>query len=155
MTEKPDLTVLPHAELVKHVFRTGGIQYRALDELARRVRRTPFDWARTGFTPHEVELAFLHLSQYANETDGELACSQDARIRELERRGDVDERRVTEFMNCVVAEQRKVEMVNPGYQSTAAKFEEDVRVDATFGEAVDTLTEPVRIHYLDHSQPTD
>ena len=108
MTAKPDLTVLPHAELVKQAIRAGGIQHRALDELAQRVRRMPSEWTETGFTPHEIELAFLHLSQYANKKDGEFACSQDPRIRELERRDDLNESRVTEFMNCVVAEQRKV-----------------------------------------------
>ena len=111
MTEKPDLTVLPHAELVKQAIRTGGVQYRTLDELARRVRKRPSEWTETGFAPYEIELAFLHLSQSANETDGEFACSQDARIRELERRADLNESRVTEFMNCVVAELRKVEIV--------------------------------------------
>ena len=104
MTEQPELAVLPHVELVKQAIRTGGVQYRALDELARRVRRMPSEWTETGFTPHEIELAFLNLSQYANETDGEFACSQDARIRELERQADLNESKVTEFMNCVVVE---------------------------------------------------
>ncbi|MDE0343609.1 MAG: hypothetical protein OXK82_10650 [Deltaproteobacteria bacterium] len=109
MTEKPDLTVLSHAELVKQAIRTGGIQYRALDELARRVRRNPSEWTGTGFTPHEVEVAFLHLSQHENETDGKLACSQDTRILELESQDDFDDSRVTEFMNSVVAEYRPAE----------------------------------------------
>ena len=104
MIAKPDLTVLPHAELVKQAIKTGGVQYRALDELARRVRETPPKWTVPGFTPYETELAFLHLSQYANETDGEFACSQDDRIWELEWQSDHNESRVTQCMNCVVAE---------------------------------------------------
>ena len=153
MTEKPDLTVLPNAELVKRAIRTGGVQYRALDELARRVRKGPSEWTETGFAPYEIELAFLHLSQYANETDGEFACSQDARIRELERRADLNESRVTEFMNCVVAELRKVEIVKPDYQPSAAELAEDARVNATFDEAVDALAKPVSIRYVDRPEP--
>ena len=44
---------------------------------------------------------------------------------------------------------REVEIVNPDYQPSAAELEEDVRVDATFDQAVDALTKPVRIRYVD------
>lgn len=121
MTETPDLAAMPHKELVEQAMRTGAIRYRGLAELARRVRETPSDWVMDGWgsplsrppTPHEIELAFLHLSQYANETDGEFSCSQDARIRELEELANVDHGMVTEYMNCVVSEQRKIEIVRP------------------------------------------
>ncbi len=39
------------------------------------------------------------------------------------------------------------------YQPTKAELEEDHRVDATFEEAVNALTRPVRIRH--HDQPED
>ena len=44
---------------------------------------------------------------------------------------------------------REVEVVSPNYQPSAAELEEDTRVDATFDEAVDALTKPVRVRYVD------
>ncbi|MDE0201344.1 MAG: hypothetical protein OXK73_02790 [Rhodospirillaceae bacterium] len=44
---------------------------------------------------------------------------------------------------------REVEIVSPDYQPSAAELEEDVRVEATFDEAVDALTRPVSIRYVD------
>ena len=115
MTEKPDLTALPYAKLVEQALTPGDLLYRALDELARRVREVPSDWKINDWdplsrppTPDAIELAFLELSQRENETDGEFSCSQDPRIRELEARPDVEHGMVTEFMNRVVDEQRKV-----------------------------------------------
>lgn len=111
MADAVDLTATPHGELEAQALRSGVAQYRALDELARRVRETPADWLIDDWSsplsrppaPHEIELAFLHLSQYANETDGEFSCSQDARIRELEERAEVSHDTVTEYMNRMVA----------------------------------------------------
>lgn len=47
---------------------------------------------------------------------------------------------------------RDVEIVHPTYQPSKAELEEDVRVEATFDEAVDALTRPVSIRYVDGSQ---
>ena len=44
---------------------------------------------------------------------------------------------------------REVEIVHPDYQPSAAELNEDMRVDATFDEAVDALTKPVTIKYID------
>ena len=119
MTDTTDLTATPLKELVAQALRTDVAQYRAFDELARRVREMPSEWVIDDWgspfsrppTPHEIELAFLHLSQYANEKNGEFSCSQDARIRELEELAEVSHDTVTEYMNRVVAEQRKAEVV--------------------------------------------
>ena len=50
---------------------------------------------------------------------------------------------------------REVEIVSPDYQPSAAELEEDVRVDASFDQAVDALTKPVRIRYVDRPKPTE
>lgn len=50
---------------------------------------------------------------------------------------------------------RVVEIVSPDYQPSAAELEEDVRVEATFDEAVDALTRPVRIRYVDRPKPAE
>ena len=50
---------------------------------------------------------------------------------------------------------REVEVVRPDYQPSAAELEEDVRVDASFDEAVDALTQPVRIRYVERPEPTE
>ena len=44
---------------------------------------------------------------------------------------------------------REVEIVHPDYQPTAEELNEDMRVDATFDEAVDALTKSVTIKYID------
>ena len=44
---------------------------------------------------------------------------------------------------------------HPDYQPSAVELEEDVRVDATFDEAVSALTQPMRIRYVDRPEPTD
>ena len=46
-------------------------------------------------------------------------------------------------------EPREVEIVHPDYQPSAAELNEDMRVDATFDEAVDALAKPVKIRYID------
>lgn len=46
-----------------------------------------------------------------------------------------------------------MEIVKPDYQPSAAELGEGVRVDATFDEAVDALTKPVSIGYVD--RPND
>ena len=40
---------------------------------------------------------------------------------------------------------REVEVVRPAYQPSKSELNEDVRVDATFEEAVDALTKPVNM----------
>ena len=47
----------------------------------------------------------------------------------------------------------EVEIVRPDYQPSAAELEEDTRVEATFDEAVDALTKPVSIRYVDRPKP--
>ena len=42
----------------------------------------------------------------------------------------------------------EVEIVNPDYQPSKDELEEDMRLDATFEEAVDALTKPVRVKYV-------
>ena len=44
---------------------------------------------------------------------------------------------------------RTVEIVQSSYQPSKAELEEDMRVEATFEEAVDALTQPVKIDYVD------
>ena len=48
---------------------------------------------------------------------------------------------------------RDVEIVRPDYQPSKAELEEDARVEATFDEAVDALTRPVNIRYVDRPEP--
>jgi hypothetical protein len=50
---------------------------------------------------------------------------------------------------------RQVEIVKPDYQPSAAELADDTRVDATLDEAVDTLTKPVSITYIDRPEPAD
>jgi len=50
---------------------------------------------------------------------------------------------------------REVEIVRPDYQPRAAELEEDVRVDASFDEAVEALTKPVRIRYVDRPETAE
>ena len=44
---------------------------------------------------------------------------------------------------------REVEIVESSYQPSAAELNEDMRVDATFDEAVDALAMPVMITYIE------
>ena len=48
---------------------------------------------------------------------------------------------------------RTVEIVHPSYQPRKAELEADLRVNATFEESVDALTQPVRIRYVDRPKP--
>ena len=41
-----------------------------------------------------------------------------------------------------------VEVVHPSYQPSKAELEEDMRVNATFDEAVKALVRPVRLRYI-------
>ena len=50
---------------------------------------------------------------------------------------------------------RNVDIVKPDYQPSAAELAEDTRVDATFDEAVDALTKPVSIRYVDRPKPAE
>ena len=46
-------------------------------------------------------------------------------------------------------EPSEVEVVHPDYQPSNARLEEDVRVEAAFDEAVNALSQPVNIRYID------
>lgn len=48
---------------------------------------------------------------------------------------------------------RTVEIVQSSYQPSKAELEEDMRVDATFEEAVAALTQPVRIKNIQRPKP--
>ncbi len=50
---------------------------------------------------------------------------------------------------------REVEIVKPDYQPSAAELAEDATVNATFDEAVDALTQPVNITYIDRPKSAD
>ena len=50
---------------------------------------------------------------------------------------------------------REVEIVSSDYQPSVAELEEDTRVDASFDEAVEALTKPVRIRYVDRPKPAE
>ena len=52
-------------------------------------------------------------------------------------------------------QRREVEILKPNYQPSAAELAEDVRVDATFDEAVDALTKPATIRYVDRPEPAE
>ena len=52
-------------------------------------------------------------------------------------------------------EPREVEIVKPDYQPSAAELAEDTRVNATFDKAVEALTKPVSIRYVDSPKPAD
>ena len=43
---------------------------------------------------------------------------------------------------------RKVEVPHPSYQPSKAELEEDMRVDATFEEAVAALARPAVVNYI-------
>ena len=43
---------------------------------------------------------------------------------------------------------REVEVVRPSYQPSRAELDEDMRVEATFEEAVEALARPVRMRYV-------
>lgn len=44
---------------------------------------------------------------------------------------------------------REVAIAHPSYQPTKAGLEADMRVEASFEEAVDALTRPVRVRYVE------
>ena len=46
------------------------------------------------------------------------------------------------------AEPPVLELMHPSYQPSKAELEEDLRVDATFEEAVQALAQPVKIRYV-------
>ena len=43
---------------------------------------------------------------------------------------------------------REVEIVHPDYQPSRAELNEDMRVEATFEEAVQALARPVKVRYV-------
>ena len=47
----------------------------------------------------------------------------------------------------------EIEIVRPNYQPSKAELAEDLRVNATFDEVVDALTQPVSIRYIDRPKP--
>ena len=46
------------------------------------------------------------------------------------------------------AKRPMVTVVSPDYQPSKAELDKDTRVDATFDEALDALTKPVRLRYV-------
>ena len=46
-------------------------------------------------------------------------------------------------------ERREVEIVRPDYQPSKAELDADMRVEASFDEAVAALCQPVQIKYID------
>ena len=46
------------------------------------------------------------------------------------------------------AEPPVLEVMHPSYQPSKAELEEDLRVDATFDEAVQALVRPVKVRYV-------
>lgn len=50
---------------------------------------------------------------------------------------------------------REVDIVKPDYQPSAAELAEDARVNATFDEAVEGLTKPVSIRYVDRPKSAE
>ena len=46
------------------------------------------------------------------------------------------------------AEPPVLELAHPSYQPSKAELDEDLRVDATFEEAVQALAQPVKIRYV-------
>ena len=46
------------------------------------------------------------------------------------------------------AEPPVLELAHPSYQPSKAELEEDLRVDATFEEVVQALTQPVNVRYV-------
>ena len=55
--------------------------------------------------------------------------------------------------NMAEVGKRKVEIVRPEYQPNKAELEADMRVSASFDEAVEALCRPVSIHYI--TRPND
>ena len=51
------------------------------------------------------------------------------------------------------AEPPEVEIVHPSYQPSKAELEADLRVEASFEEAVDALAKPVRIRHIMRPKP--
>ena len=51
-------------------------------------------------------------------------------------------------MSQTKLEPREIELVHPSYQPSKAELEEDLRVDATFEEAVRALAQPVKLRYV-------
>ncbi len=47
----------------------------------------------------------------------------------------------------------EVKVVHPSYQPSKAELKEDVRLDATFEEAVDALAQPVSIRHIARPEP--
>ena len=43
---------------------------------------------------------------------------------------------------------REVEIIHPSYQPSVAELREDLRINATFEEAVKALVQPVKIRYV-------
>ena len=52
-------------------------------------------------------------------------------------------------MNKTKQKKRKVKIVDSSYQPSKAELNEDMRVQATFEEAIDALVKPVEIEYVE------
>ena len=51
-------------------------------------------------------------------------------------------------MSQTKPEPREIELAHPSYQPSKAELEEDLRVDATFEEAVQALAQPATVCYV-------
>ena len=51
-------------------------------------------------------------------------------------------------MSQTKPEPREIELVHPSYQPSKAELEEDLRMDATFEEAVQALARPATVRYV-------
>ena len=51
------------------------------------------------------------------------------------------------------AEPPALELLHPRYQPSKAELEEDLRVDATFDEAVQALVRPGKVRYVRRPRP--
>ena len=58
-----------------------------------------------------------------------------------------------EWTGAPKPEPLEVEIVHPSYQPSKAELEEDLRVDASFEEAVDALAQPVSIRHIARPKP--
>lgn len=45
-----------------------------------------------------------------------------------------------------------LEVMHPSYQPSKAELEEDIRVDATFEEAIQALVRPVKVRYVKYKR---
>ena len=47
----------------------------------------------------------------------------------------------------------EIEIIHPNYQPSKSELEEDMRIDATFEEAIQALVRSVRVRYIPRRKP--